>query len=107
MTGGSVNLNHSDSSGGGIYDQNDGHGTVHFTGVSVNSKTPSVNAGGIYVQDDGSGVSTTFTGGSIDDNSTDTATSTGLGGGVYLLKYAIPTSRSASAEGPSLTTAPT
>ena len=96
MTGGSVNLNHSDSSGGGIYDQNDGHGTVHFTGVSVNSNTSSVNAGGIYVQDDGSGVSTTFTGGSIDDNTTDTATSTGLGGGVYLLNNGNPSSASFS-----------
>ncbi len=96
MTGGSASGNSSLSNGGGIYDQNNGHGSVHFTGVSVNSNTSSINAGGIYVQDDGSGDSTTFSGGSIDNNSTSTTATTGQGGGVYLLNNGTPSTASFS-----------
>ena len=107
MTGGSVSGNHSASEGGGIYDQNNGHGSVHFTGVSVNSNISSINAGGVYVQDDGSGDSTTFSGGSIDNNSTSTTATTGQGGGVYLLNNGTPSTRPASAEEASPATEPT
>ena len=101
MTGGSVSGNHSASNGGGIYDQNNGHGSVHFTGVSVNSNTSSINAGGVYVQNDGTGDSTTFSGGSIDNNSTSTTATTGQGGGVYLLNNGTP-STTASFSGGSI-----
>ncbi len=90
MTGGSVSGNSSKDNGGGIYDQNDGDGSVSFTNLSVNSNTSSIAGGGIYVQNDGSGDSTTFSGGSIDNNSTPTNKTSGQGGGVYLLNNGSP-----------------
>ena len=90
MTGGSVSGNSSKDNGGGIYDQNDGDGSVSFTNVSVNSNASSIAGGGIYVQNDGSGDSTTFSGGSIDNNSTPTNATSGQGGGVYLLNNGSP-----------------
>jgi hypothetical protein len=96
MTGGSVSGNSSDSNGGGIYDQNNGSGSVSFTGVAVNSNHSSINAGGIYVQNDGAGDSTTFSGGSVDNNSTSTTATTGQGGGVYLLNNGTPSTASFS-----------
>ncbi len=73
-----------------------------FTGVSVNSNTVENNGsaigagGGIYVQDDGSGDSMTFSGGSIDHNSTVTNATNGQGGGVYLLNNGTPSTASFS-----------
>ena len=62
----------------------------------MNSNTSSINAGGIYVQDDGSGDTTTFSGGSIDNNSTNTTATSGQGGGVYLLNNGTPSTASFS-----------
>ena len=48
------------------------------------------------MQDDGSGESTTFSGGSIDDNSVPTNATNGQGGGVYLLNNGNPSTASFS-----------